>query len=129
MLAEVLGLPEKDESDSNKVTAAVCRWLGREPGYLLILDNANDPTLVKRYLPPNPRGHVMLTSRAHNFDVLGIRKPSGMPVLTPDEALEFLLNRTGREGPLDSAERDAARTLAEELGCLPLALERAAAYM
>ena len=128
-LAEVLGLPEKDESDSNKVVAAVRRWLGREPGYLLILDNADDPALVKPYLPPDPKGHVLLTSRAHNFDVLGIRKPIELPVLTPDEALEFLLKRTGREGPLDPAEQDAARTLAEELGYLPLALEQAAAYM
>ena len=128
-LAEVLGLPEKDESDSNEVVAAVRRWLGREPGYLLILDNADDPALVKPYLPPDPKGHVLLTSRAHNFDVLGIRKPIGLPVLTPDEALEFLVKRTGREGPLDPAERDAARTLAGELGYLPLALEQAAAYM
>ena len=128
-LAEVLGLPEKDASDSNEVVAAVRRWLGREPGYLLILDNADDPALVKPYLPPDPKGHVLLTSRAHNFDVLGIRKPIGLPVLTPDEALEFLRKRTGREGPLDPAEQDAARTLAGELGYLPLALEQAAAYM
>jgi len=128
-LAEVLGLPEKDESDSTKVTAAVRRWLGREPGYLLILDNADDPALVKPFLPPDPRGHVLLTSRAHNFDVLGIRKPIGLPVLTPDEALAFLLKRTDREEALDPAEQDAARTLAGELGYLPLALEQAAAYM
>ena len=125
----MLGLPEKDESDSNEVAAAVRRWLGREPGYLLILDNADDPALVKPYLPPDPKGHVLLTSRAHNFDVLGIRKPIGLPVLAPDEALEFLVKRTGREGPLDPAEQDAARTLAGELGYLPLALEQAAAYM
>jgi SEFIR domain-containing protein/NB-ARC domain-containing protein len=128
-LAKVLGLSEKDETDSTKVVAAVRRWLGREPGYLLILDNADDPTLVKPYLPPNPRGHVLLTARAHNFDVLGIRRPIGLPVLTPGEALEFLVKRTGREGPLDPAEQDAARILAGELGYLPLALEQAAAYM
>ena len=127
-LAEVLGLPEKDESDSNKVAAAVRRWLGREPGYLLILDNADDPSLVKPYLPPDPRGHVLLTSRTHNFDVLGIRKPIGLPVLTPDEVLAFLLKHTDRDGPLDPAEQDAARTLAGELGYLPLELEQAAAY-
>ena len=125
----MLGLPEKDAQDSNEVVAAVRRWLGREPGYLLILDNANDPSLVKPYLPPDPRGHVMLTSRAHNFDVLGICKPIGLPVLTPDEALAFLGKRTNREGPLDPAEQDAAQTLAGELGYLPLALEQAAAYM
>jgi len=74
-LAEVLSLPEKDARDSNEVVAAVRRWLGREPGYLLILDNADDPALVKPYLPPDPRGHVLLTSRAQNSDVLGVRQP------------------------------------------------------
>ncbi|MBV8557671.1 MAG: tetratricopeptide repeat protein [Planctomycetaceae bacterium] len=128
-LAEVLGLPEKDARDSNEVVAAVRRWLGREPGYLLILDNADDPALVQPYLPPDPKGHVLLTSRAHNFDVLGIHESIELPVLTPDEALEFLQKRTGRKGPLDPAEQEAARTLAGELGYLPLALEQAAAYM
>jgi len=128
-LAEVLGLPEKDASDSNEVVAAVRRWLGREPGYLLILDNADDLAPVQPYLPPDPKGHVLFTSRAHNFDVLGVRKPIELPVLEPDEALEFLGKRTCREESLDPAEQDAARTLAEKLGYLPLALEQAAAYM
>src|SRR5271166_2065410 len=131
-LAEALGLPEKDARDSNEMVAAVRRWLGREPNYLLILDNADDPALVKPFLPDTPTGHVLLTSRAHNFDVLdvlGVRKPIGLPVMTRDEALEFLGKRTGRDGQLDPAEQDAARTLAWELGYLPLALEQAAAYM
>ena len=125
----MLGLPEKDESDSNKVAEAVRRWLGREPSYLLILDNADDPALVEPFLPPTPTGHVLLTSRAHNFDRLNIRRPIALPVLAPDEAVAFLGKRTGHEGPLDSAEQAAARTLAGELGYLPLALEQAAAYM
>ena len=129
-LAKILDLPEKDAQDSHEVGAAVCRWLGREPGYLLILDNADDPALVRPYLPPEPKGHVLLTSRAQNFDALGIRKPTQLPVLEPDEALEFLRKRMGRgEGPLDPTEQDAARILADELGYLPLALEQAAAYM
>ena len=128
-LAEVLSLAVKDARDSTEVVGAVRRWLGREPGYLLILDNADDPALVRPYLPPEPKGHVLLTSRAQNFDTLGIREPTQLPVLEPDEALAFLLKRTDRKGPLDPAEQDAARTLAGELGYLPLALEQAAAYM
>ena len=128
-LAEVLDLPEKDLRDSNEVVAAVRRWLGREPDYLLILDNADDPSLVELYLPPDPRGHVLLTSSVQTLDVLSIRKPIELPVMTPDEALEFLLKRTHRAGPLDAAERDAARALADELGYLPLALEQATANM
>ncbi|MBV8606478.1 MAG: tetratricopeptide repeat protein, partial [Singulisphaera sp.] len=124
-----LGLPGKDARDSTEVVAAVRRWLGREPGYLLILDNADEPALVKPFLPPTPTGHVLLTSRAHNFDRLNLRRPIALPVLEPDEALTFLGKRTRREGRLDPAEQDAARTLARELGYLPLALEQAAAYM
>ena len=96
-LAEVLDLPKKDARDS-EVVAGVRRWLGREPGYLLILDNADDPALVKPFLPPDPRGHILITSRAHNFDVLGVRKPIDLPVLTPDEALEFLVKRRAARG-------------------------------
>jgi tetratricopeptide (TPR) repeat protein len=129
-LAEVLSLAVKDARDSTEVVAAVRRWLSREPGYLLILDNADNPALVKDYLPPDPKGHVLLTSRAQNFDVLGIRDPIELPILTPDEALGFLLKRTRRDkGPLDPAEQAAALALAGELGYLPLALEQAAAYM
>ena len=128
-LAKVLGLPEKDARNSNEVVEAVRRWLGREPNYLLILDNADVPALVKDFLPPDPKGHVLLTSRAENFDVLGVRKSIELPVLMPDEALEFLVKRTDRQGLLDPPEEEAARTLAEKLGYLPLALEQAAAYM
>ena len=125
-LAEVLGLPEKDESDSNKVAAAVRRWLGREPGHLLILDNADRPALVEPYLPPEPKGHILLTSRAHDFQNLGIPERIELPELPTEEATEFLLGRCGRQG---AEERDAAWKLARELGGLPLALEQAAAYI
>ena len=46
-----------------------------------------------------------------------------MPVLDPEVAAEFLVNRTG------DPDRQAAGELAEALGGLPLALEQAAAYM
>ena len=46
-----------------------------------------------------------------------------VPVLDPEVAADFLVNRTG------DADRAAARELAVEMGGLPLALEQAAAYM
>ena len=49
-----------------------------------------------------------------------------MDVLSPKEAREFLLLRTGKDPAAKSPEADA---LARELGYLPLALEQAAAYM
>ena len=55
-LAEVLGLPVKNASDINEVCETVRFWLGREPNYLLILDNADDPSLVERLPAPRPEG-------------------------------------------------------------------------
>jgi hypothetical protein len=71
------------------------------------------------HLPPSPRGHILLTSRAQVFDTIGIVKPVELNEMSPAEAQTFLLKRTGREyegGP----EPNAASELAAELGFLPL---------
>ncbi len=111
-----------------EIRDAVKRWLAGTDRYLLVLDNADDPPLLDRYLPAAPRGHILITSRAHDFARLGMAHPEDVPVLPPAEAVAFLLHRAGRPAP-DAAERDAAESLAGEVGYLPLALEQAAAYL
>ncbi|MCP3964437.1 MAG: tetratricopeptide repeat protein [bacterium] len=125
-IACVLSIPQAESDDQAETVAAVRRWLEEHDGWLLVFDNADKPELVKTYLPKSPRGHVLLTSRARSFGVLGIRRPVRMEVLPPEEALEFLLERTERQGEVESS---AAAELAEELGYLPLALEQAGAYL
>jgi tetratricopeptide (TPR) repeat protein len=125
-IAALLNLPEKDATEQAKVTEAVRRWLEENPSWLLVLDNADNPAAVKDFLPQQSKGHVLLTSRAHSFQTIGILNPREVDVLSPDEAREFLLMRTGKKPTATSPEVDA---LAKELGYLPLALEQAAAYM
>jgi hypothetical protein len=62
-LAAPLQLPEQAASDQPETIAAVRRWLERQEGWLLILDNAPAPAAVHDYLPRSPRGHVLITSR------------------------------------------------------------------
>ena len=83
---------------------------------------------MKAFLPSSPRGHILITSRAQNFDMLGIPRAFHLQELPSDEALEFCLKRTGRRNT-SIEERQAAETLAEKLGWLPLALEQAGAYI
>ena len=95
--------------------------LAVRPGdWLLIFDNAPGPGELQGRLPPKGRGRVIITSQNPQW-------PGGqameVPVLGFDVAATFLQGRTG------SADQDAARELAVELGGLPLALEQAAAYM
>jgi hypothetical protein len=127
-IAGLLKLPEADNQDQMLAVDAVQRWFGVNEGWLLIFDNAATPDIVKPFLPPSPRGHILLTSRADVFDTIEIVKPVELNEMSPPDALTFLLKRTGREyeGGLES---NAASELAAELGFLPLALEQAGAYI
>ena len=50
-LAAQLDLPEKDEKDQPKAVHGVKRWLENNPGWLLILDNADDLSMVREFIP------------------------------------------------------------------------------
>lgn len=125
-IAKLLDLPEKDSTEQARVINAVKRWMQETENWLLVFDNADAPGIVPSFIPHDPKGHILLTSRAHIFQNLKILKPLEVSVLSPPAALEFLLKRTEREGTAESKE---AEVLAEELGYLPLALEQAAAYL
>jgi hypothetical protein len=88
-------------------------------GWLLVFDNAPDRASVAPFVPPAGRGRVLITSR----DQIWPGQALDVPVLDPEVAAGFLVDRTG------DADRRAALELAGELGGLPLALEQAAAYI
>jgi tetratricopeptide (TPR) repeat protein len=127
-MAKLLDLPEQDATNPAETVQAVKHWLEHTGEWLLIFDNADTPELLKAYYPRQPRGHVLLTSRAQLFDTLGIARPLALEKMQPDEALSFLFKRTER-AQSEQAEQQAAAHLAAELGYLPLALEQAAAYI
>jgi class 3 adenylate cyclase/tetratricopeptide (TPR) repeat protein len=131
-LARTLELPEARLTEQPEIVTAVVNWLGdpAHRGYLLILDNADDPDLLEDFLPRFPKklqGHILLTSRKDRFKAT--IKPVPVPHLTTEEAVAFLFARTGRDRAANPDEEAKAQKLAEALGGLPLALEQAAAYI
>ncbi len=120
-LATKLGLPEQSAKEQAAIAQAVRHWLGHNSGWLLVFDNAANQKDVHDYLPQAATGHVIITSRDHNWR--GVATTLSVKVLAQDESIDFLLKRTGQ------TDREAAARLAEELGNLPLALEQAGAYM
>jgi tetratricopeptide (TPR) repeat protein len=122
-MARDLGLVSA-ETDQEAAVQAMKGWLSREDGWLMIFDNADEPGLLRDYLPPRRAdGRVLLTSRAKSFAKVGIKDPFKVETLDPEIAVKFLMDRVRGD------DQKAAGELANELGYLPLALEQAAAYI
>jgi tetratricopeptide (TPR) repeat protein/transcriptional regulator with XRE-family HTH domain len=115
-----LGLPEREEAEQERQIEAVLRWLRQHEGWLLVLDNLESVTedAAGRWLGPGLAGHVVVTSRGPTGQVR-----LGLEPLPLEDSRDFLLERTGQD---DTA---SAVAVAKALGCLPLALEQAAAYV
>ena len=100
-------------------------WLQAHPGWLLILDNVDEPDEAEPLLGLLTGGHVLITTRRDTgWD--RIAEPVRLDVLDPGPAADLLTTRTGSRSEVG---REAAVLLAAELGYLPLALDQAAAYI
>jgi tetratricopeptide (TPR) repeat protein len=110
-----------DTPEPDAAAAALDALRARTEPFLLVCDNAPDPASLTGLLPQRgPR--VLITSRhadwATQASELSLRSPP------EDEAVALLQARAGRPGQ----DPEGALRLAQELGCLPLALEVAGAY-
>jgi tetratricopeptide (TPR) repeat protein len=126
-LTQLLRLPHA-KNDLNQAALALKRWLATQTDWLVVFDNADQPVVLKAFLPDTENGNVLVTSRAQDFQHIGIINPIDLKQLNVEEASEFLLRRCDRP-QADAAEREAAAQLARDLDGLPLALEQAAAYI
>jgi hypothetical protein len=119
-LGVTLGDAASEEADAEKAAkAALHRLAGQRATWLLVYDNVASPNEIAGLLP-SAGARVLITSRF--LDWTGLADEVGLTILSSEEAIAFLQSRAGRK---DAA---GARTLAEALGCLPLALDHAAAY-
>jgi len=60
-IAELLRLPEREAKEQDLIVQAVKKWLQTHRDWLLILDNADELTLLADFLPSAPGGHLLLT--------------------------------------------------------------------
>lgn len=125
-IANQLALPTSLVTQAEKIPA-VQAWLSNNCNWLLIFDNADTPDFLTSFIPSNPQGKVLVTSRDTIFDQLGIRTHLALDVLSPDEAVTLLFERTGYERT--EANVTVATEINEELDGLPLALEQASAFI
>jgi hypothetical protein len=126
-MAGVLGLPSAAAKEQEAAVAEVKQWLETHNGWLLILDNADDLDQAKEFLPSDPQGHVLLTTRARALG--GLAERIAVDEMEPEEGALLLLRRSGLIGKASAEDEALARKISEELGGLPLAIDQAGAFI
>lgn len=132
-IAELLDLSHKDEQNQTKIIEAVKGWLSARKQWLLILDNVDDLSIIREFIPSRFDGHILLTTQRTAMGRMAscIR----VDIMPEDVGALLLLRRAdliGPDAPLSDAsvtDIDMAKTICKELGGLPLALDQAGAYL
>jgi tetratricopeptide (TPR) repeat protein len=102
-----------------EVGHAVRHWLEADgERCLLVFDNAEDPDVLRPFIPTEGAARVLITAARESVADLGASVP--VSVFSAEEASALL---EGRTGVLDRA---GAAVVAAELGHLPLAVDQAA---
>ncbi|KAI1776607.1 hypothetical protein F4818DRAFT_457394, partial [Hypoxylon cercidicola] len=95
--------------------------------WLLVFDNYDDPAAfdLRDYIPGSLHGNVLITSRSTDAERIGpMVSISGM---TESEAIQLLFKQLDILD--DGTNQVAAAEIVRRLGCLPLAIDQAGAYM
>ncbi len=132
-IAAMLGIAAPGEHDQVRAVELVKHWLHDHANWLLILDNADDLTILNDVLPAFHNGYVLLTTRTQITGTLAQR--IDLEKMGVDEGALFLLRRSKRIA-LSATLQDVAPTLfsqakeiAQSMDGLPLALDQAGAYI
>lgn len=132
-LAGLLELPEQDARATQQIVTAVKDWLARHENWLLILDNADDLSLVTDILPSGGNGHLLLTTRSSATGNLAVSVP--VERMEAEEGSLLLLRRAKLlpshtlPTALEQSFSDDVLTIVRAVDGLPLALEQAGAYI
>ncbi|WP_055713795.1 tetratricopeptide repeat protein, partial [Streptomyces torulosus] len=124
-LAEVLDLkPDKSLTDL-EASAQALAWLQGRTGWLVVFDNAENPSDLRPFLGSLTTGQILVTTR-RDLAWPGGGMTVNLTTLPPDHAVTVLQELTGLRG---EEATEALRELADELDGLPLALQQAGAYL
>jgi tetratricopeptide (TPR) repeat protein len=101
---------------------ALRHWLEADGDHcLLVFDDAQDPGLLRPFVPTAGVARILITVAGEPAAELGMSVP--VDVFSAEEALALLDGRTGL------SDQAGASSVAAELGHLPLALDQAAAVI
>jgi tetratricopeptide (TPR) repeat protein/transcriptional regulator with XRE-family HTH domain len=132
-IAVLAHLVPADEKEQDRIVAAIKQWLETYRHWLVIFDNNDDSSILAEFLPQNPQGHILLTTRSQATGLTAGNIDVGP--LPTDEGVLYLFRRakllptTGALSDISAQQRMLANVIYTTVGGLPLALDQAGAYI
>jgi len=128
-IAEIAGLKSLLNLTPIDIAKGVLAWLRQEKGCLLVIDNLDDIGVAAGFLPENSsENHTLITTRdpySAGIPAEGLE----VPLLDLFHSVDLLCTLSNVQVLPNSPESLQATQIVEELGCLPLGIEQAAAYV
>jgi len=124
-------IPAVHASGVNGSVESALQWISCiQEEWLIVFDNADDlpPEEVANFIPPGNRGNILITSRNPAMGrVISFENTIEINEMGVQDAVTLLL----KASCLDALPRhlQAAKKIVTELGCIPLAVDHAGAYI
>jgi tetratricopeptide (TPR) repeat protein len=119
-ISGLLQLPEYGSPHMSLAVGSVLTWLAGNSGWLLILDDAEDPAITRAYATFSDKGHVLLTTR----ELAGIDYAGHHPIGPLDEAAAIEMVQA-----VAGISADKATLIAAPFAGVPLALAQIGALI
>ena len=110
---------------------SVLQWMsGIEEEWLIVFDNADDPPvyMVEKFIPQGNRGNILITSRNRSMGrAISFENIIEINEMEEADAITLLLKASYLEASAEHIK--VAKNIVTELGCMPLAVDQAGAYI
>ena len=130
-LKGISSIPAAQASCLDGSAESVLGWIsGIQEEWLIVFDNADDlpPDVVAKFIPPGNRGNILITSRNRSMGrLIGFENVIEISEMEEADAITLLL----KASCLDASDEhlQAAKDIVTTLGCMPLAVDQAGAYI
>ena len=130
-LRGISSLPAAQNSGVNDSVDSVLQWISfLQEEWLIVFDNADMPSLevVEKFIPPGNRGNILITSRNRSMGrIISFENRIEIKEMEEADAIILLL----KASCLDSLPEhlEVSKKIVNELGCIPLAIDHAGAYI
>ena len=130
-LRGISSLPAAQDSGVDGSVESVLQWISFLQGeWLIVFDNADapPPEVVERFVPPGKRGNILITSRNRSMGrIVSFENRIEIKEMEEEDAITLLLKASCLD-PLPELLKVAGE-IVTELGCIPLAIDHAGAYI